>query len=252
MESQIPIQTTKKIFDIVDILVERDGARFTTLVDDTGIPQSTLYDHLQTMVALGLLVKHDKEYRVSTQFLEIGETIRHQSQVYQAGHKEIKQLAEETGEHASLMIEENGQGVLLDVQKGEQAVDINAYPGRRLPLPPLAPGKAILAHLPEERIETILDEHGLPRYTDKTITNREKLYEELERVRERGYATDDEELIDGIKAFAVPILGQDTVWGAVTIGGPTNRMQNEEFEQELLDLLMEATNVIELNLVVHS
>jgi len=252
MEPQIPIQTTKKIFDIIDLLVERDGARFTALVDDTGIPQSTLYDHLQTMVALGLLVKQDKEYRVSTQFLEIGETIRHQSQVYQAAHEEIKELAEQTGEHASLMIEENGQGVLLDVQKGDQAVNINAYPGRRLPLPPLAPGKAMLANMPSERVETILSEHGLPQYTEQTITDAEELYEELERVRERGYAIDDEELIDGVKAFSVPIIGHQKVWGAVTIGGPTNRMQEEQLEQELLELLMEAANVIELNLVVQS
>jgi DNA-binding IclR family transcriptional regulator len=251
MDEQIPVKTTQTMCKIVDRLLELNGARFTTLVDDLGIAQSTLHDHLQTMVSLGLLVKRGHEYRVSTRFLDIGEGIRRQRRVYRAARDEVQKLAAETGEHATLMIEEDGQGVLLDVQKGESAVDINAYPGRRLPLPSHAPGKVLLAYLPEKRIEQILDEHGLPQYTEQTITDRERLWTELEQIRERDYAIDDEELINGVRAISVPIRSREQTWGAITIGGPTNRMQNEFFETDLLESLMQATNVIELNLSVH-
>lgn len=252
MEKQVPVKTTETMFEIVEVLLEREGARFTSLVDELGMAESTLYDHLTTMESLGLLAKQDQVYRVSTEFLDMGEKTRHQRRVYRAAREEVKRLAVETGEHATLMVEEGGEGVLLDVQKGENAVDINAYPGRHLPLSAHAPGKAILAYLPEDRVEEILDEHGLPKYTEQTTTDRDQLWDELEQIREQGYAIDDEELITGVRAVSVPVRNRGKIWGSITIGGPTNRMQNEFFETDLLDSLMQATNIVELNLNVPS
>jgi DNA-binding IclR family transcriptional regulator len=248
MEQRIPIKTTETVFEIVEALIERDGAQFTTLVDDLDMARSTVHDHLRTLESLGWVIKRDEEYTVSTRFLEVGEQMRRQRRIYKAAHEEIKNLATETGEHATLMIEENGLGVFLYVEKGEQAVDINAYAGRRLPLPAHAPGKAILAHFSEERVETILDEHGLPEYTSKTITDAEELREELEQVRERGYAVDEGELVEGVQSISAPIRSQGRTWGSLTVGGPANRMQGDRFDEDLPDLLMRAANVIELNL----
>ncbi|MFT4946999.1 MAG: IclR family acetate operon transcriptional repressor [Natronomonas sp.] len=252
METEVPIKTTETMFEIVEVLLEQDGARFTSLIGELDMAESTLYDHLTTMESLGLLAKQDQVYRVSTELFDMGEKTRRQRRIYRAARDEVKRLAVETGEHATLMVEEAGEGVLLDVQKGENAVDINAYPGRHLPLSPHAPGKAILAYLPEDRVEEILDEHGLPKYTEQTTTDRDELWEELEQIREQGYAIDDEELITGVRAVAVPVRNRGQIWGTITIGGPTNRMQNEFFETDLLDSLMQATNIVELNLNVPS
>uniref|UniRef100_UPI003EBCF134 IclR family transcriptional regulator domain-containing protein n=1 Tax=Halarchaeum sp. P4 TaxID=3421639 RepID=UPI003EBCF134 len=81
-----------------------------------------------------------------------------------------------------------------------------------------------------------------------TITDEEELFAELERTRERGYAIDDEERLRGLRCVAAPILSnEDRVLGAVSIAGPTNRLQGELFEEELPERLLETVNVIELN-----
>ena len=252
MEREIPVKTAETAFGIIETILDNEGMRFSELQRELGMPKSTLHDHLRSLESLGLLLKRGDEYRVSAAFLDMGETIKRHRPIYRAAADKVEALATETSEHASLMVEENGQGVLLDVKKGEAAVDINAYPGRRLPLSPHAPGKAILAYLPEDRIEAILDEHGLEQYTGRTITDREAFYDELDLVRERGYAIDDEELIEGIKALSVPVRTSGTVHGAITIGGPTRRMPAGRIENDLLTTLKESVNVVELNLNVQS
>lgn len=250
MNEEIPVKTAETTFGIVETILDREGARFAELQSELGMPKSTLYDHLQTLETLGYLIKRGNRYHVSSRFLEMGETVQRQRRIYRAAAEEVTALATATGEHASLMVEEDGEGVLLDVKKGEDAVDINAYPGRRLPLTPHAPGKAILAHSPAEYVDAIVDERGLPGYTEQTITEPDAFREELDRVRDRGYAIDDQELIEGVKALSVPVQTGGRTWGAITIGGPTNRMRVERIENELLDALTESANVVELNLEV--
>lgn len=252
MAETVPVKTTQTVFGIVAAILDSEGASFSELQRDLGMAESTLYDHLQTLEGMGLLLKQGDTYRVSSRFLDMGERIRYQRPVFRAARGQIEALASETGEHASLMVEEDGEGVLLDVKKGEDAVDINAYPGLHLTLPPHAPGKAILAYLARDRVNAIIDEHGLERYTERTITDRDALFEELERIRSQGYAIDDEELIEGVKALSVPVRTSETIRGAITIGGPTNRMRDDRIQDDLLDRLTEAANIVELNLTVRS
>jgi hypothetical protein len=91
-----------------------------------------------------------------------------------------------------------------------------------------APGKAVLAELPSEAVERILDLRGLPATTEETLTTREGLREELEAISERGYATNDEELQSGFRSVGAPVRHSDgTVLGALSIGGPAYRFEVE-------------------------
>ncbi|WP_435158255.1 IclR family transcriptional regulator [Haladaptatus sp. DFWS20] len=248
MTKEGPVKTAHTVFNVIEAILELEGARFTELVDHLGMAQSTLHDHLKTLESMGMLVRDGNEYRVGIRFLEYGEQTRQQRQLYEVGRPQVKELAEETGEHASLMIEENGDGVLLCIEKGDVAVNLGAYAGIRVPLTSNAPGKAILAHLNEERIDEIIVEHGLPQLTSKSITDRSELDNELMNIRERGYAIDSGELVEGVKAISAPIVSRGEIQGAVTIGGPVKRMSGERFDKILPDLLLKASNIIELNI----
>lgn len=93
-------------------------------------------------------------------------------------------------------------------------------------------GKAILASLPANEVVEILQRKGMPKHTDKTITDKDLFLEELNQVRQKGYALDLEENETGITCIAVPIYDHlGTVAGAVSISGPTLRMTNERLEQ---------------------
>jgi DNA-binding IclR family transcriptional regulator len=110
-------------------------------------------------------------------------------------------------------------------------------------------GKAILAYLPEERVDEIVDRWGLPARTADTITTREELDAELERIRERGYAQDNGERLSGLRCVAAPITDTDGVAiGAVSVAGPTSRMKGERFESEIPERVQSVANVTEINL----
>ena len=246
MEREVPIKSTKTTIDIVETLAHNGWMSLSDLADEFDYPRSTIYDHLSTLVKERYVVKEGTKYRVGSRFLDIGVAARQRLQIYDLAKPEVDDLAAETGEHASLMIEEHGLGVLLYIAKGEQALDLGVSDGWRLALSTNAPGKAILAYLPDARVDEIIAEHGLPEVTGSTITDREELDDRLETIRDRGYALDHGERIEGVRAISVPVVTGNQVHGAITISGPTNRMTGDRFEETLPDLLFQSANVIEV------
>jgi DNA-binding IclR family transcriptional regulator len=164
--------------------------------------------------------------------------------------EKVRDLAERTDERAQFVIEEQGRGVFLYCESGAQAVKTGSGTGKRMYLHSTSAGKSILAHLPESEIETIIDEWGLPAVTSNTITDRETLFEELAEIRDRGYAFNNEENVEGLHAVGAPLILEDQgVIGALSISGPTHRMKGETFTQELPNLLLGTINELELNIV---
>lgn len=247
MSHGIRVKTAKKTLELIETIGRLDGATFSEIMEEMGMPKSTVHDYLHTLLELGYIIEEDEQYYLATKFLKLGEKRRRRMKIFQSARPEIRKLAEETGEHASLMIEENGIGILLDTATGEHALQLKVHPGQRLPLSTTAPGKVILAHLPEERVAEILDEHGTPAATPNSITDRETLYDELETIREQGYATAHEERVEGVRSIAVPIICHGTVRGAISVGGPVQRLTDDRMNDELPTLLLETANVIEVN-----
>ena len=106
----------------------------------------------------------------------------------------------------------------------------------------------MLTHFPESRVEEIVEHHGLPECTDHTITTRDELFDELAEIRERGYAIDREEKIEGLRCIAAPVTGSDgEVLGAVSVSGPSRRMEGAWFDEELPQQVQRSANVIEIN-----
>jgi DNA-binding IclR family transcriptional regulator len=108
-------------------------------------------------------------------------------------------------------------------------------------------GKAMLSQFSRDRVERVVDRHGLSRYTDNTITSRSELFDELETVRDRGYATDDGEKISGLRCVASPVVTGDTVIGAVSITGPYGHMQGQRWNESLPEQVRRSANVIRIN-----
>ncbi len=234
---------------VIDALKTLDYPGVGEVADHIDRPKSTVHDHLSTLIELDFVVKEPTGYRLGARFLEYGGYAREQMKVYRVGRPVVDRLAEDTGEHANLMIEEHGLGVFLYKAKGEEAVTLDTHPGMRVTLQATALGKTILAHLPDTRVTEIFDEHGLPQITENTLTDRDALFDEFEHIRERGYATDDEERIEGMRCVAAPILDHDDrVIAAVSISSPVSRMHDDRFANEIPRRVLSAANVIEVNM----
>ncbi|MDS0300173.1 IclR family transcriptional regulator [Halogeometricum sp. S1BR25-6] len=242
------VKSVEIAFSILDALMELDGAGSTELAAHFGMPKSTIHNYLSTLLQEELVVKEESKYHVGIRFLEYGAYARQRSNIFEIATPEVDKLADSTGELANLMVEEYGRGSYLHRARGANAVRVESHVGTRVPLHSTALGKTILANLDESRVEEILDTHGLEPVTANTITDRETLYEELETIRERGLAFDDGERIRGLRCVAAPILSNnDRILGAVSVSGPSNRVQGEYLEEELAQKLLETVNVIELN-----
>ncbi|WP_265110747.1 IclR family transcriptional regulator [Halosolutus halophilus] len=243
-----PVKTTEMTFTIVEALRKLNGCGVTELADYLELPKSTVHNYLSTLEQEEYVVKNGTEYKVGIRFLELGAYARGCVQIYDIAKPEVDRLADETGELANLLVEEHGRGVYIHQAKGDRAVRVDSNVGTRVYLHGTALGKAILAHSPESRVDKIIDRHGLPQSTERTVSTREELEAELETVRENGYAIDDEERLEGLRCIAAPILSNDgRPLGAVSVSGPVNRMRGMYFEEELPKKILETVNVIELN-----
>lgn len=251
MEKQAkhPVRTTEKSLKIISELNRLGEVRLSTLAAELDMGKSAVHNHLSTLKKHGYVIKDPdtKTYRLSLKFLDIGGQIRNEIDVYKIAEPKIEEIARESGELVHLVVEEDGKGVYLCRSKGERAVSLDTYIGCRHPMHSTAFGKAILSHLPAERVDEIIDRHGLPPVTPKTITSREELFEELERTRERGFAVDDEERLEGLRCIAAPIRFDSDIIGAISVSGPTARIDEDWESNEFVSQLRRAVNVIELN-----
>lgn len=248
-EPKHPVSTSRKTIRLLNQLHELESAGVTELASVLGMNKSTVHNHLSTLKAEELVVQDGDEYALGLRLLEFGSQARNRQPLYDIAIPEIERLANQTGELANLVVEEYGRGVYILCEKGDRAVNLDIYPGVRRALHVTASGKAILAHLDPERVDEIIDQHGLPAETDQSITDREELLDHLEMVRDRGFAVDDEEHINGLRCIGTPILTEtDDVLGAVSISVPETRMSDEEFYNEVPAIVRSATNVIELQI----
>lgn len=244
-----PIGSIQTSVTIIEALREHGCIGVSALADGLDLPTSTAFDHLRTLEESGFVIRDDDGYRIGARFLEIGGYVRQEDPLYQVAEPEIQKIADRTGEHANLVVEECGNAVFYAIAEGEDAFQLDTHLGRRVHLATTSAGKAILAASPDEHIEAIVDEHGLSAVTEHTITDRDRLFEEIEVCRERGYAIDDEERVPGVRCVGAAITDEDgDVLGAISVSGPKSGMQGERFHQELPDLVLRTANVIEVNL----
>ncbi|WP_136715672.1 IclR family transcriptional regulator [Halorientalis salina] len=243
------LKSLERSFGIITELKEREGARVTELADATGLSKSSVHKHLTTLRAGDFVTKNGDEYRLGLRFLDLGAHVRSQIEGNTLVQEKLRELARESGETAQFTVREHGRAVVLYREAGSHGVFSKGRVGKRFHIHQPAAGKAILAELPRETVDDIVETYGLPDATENTIADEDELFAELERIRERGFALNEEETTKGLRAVAVPIMNPDDyVLGAFAVAGPTHRMKGERLEEDVPELLHRIVNELELNL----
>lgn len=242
------IGSLKTAFQILETVKKKESVGVTDLAKTLDIPKSTAFSHLNTLSNEGYLLVEDGQYKLALPFLDLGNNARTNSGLFDVAKPKIDDLAEQTGEVANLITEENGEGVYLDIALGEDAIKFDTYPGKRVALYSTALGKAILAHMPPERRDEYLNTTDLVPIAENTITNSEELRDEMDQIREQGYALDREERAPGLRCVAVPIADGEHYTGALSVAGPLVRMQEERMTSQLPEKLTHTASEIELSL----
>lgn len=242
------VQTTRKSLTIFEELLKMEEAGLKELASRFDIPKSTIHGHLKVLEEMGYVTNNKGTYKPTLECLYWGNYVRNNMDIFQVARPEMRELTAKTGESTSLVIEEEGKAVIVYNVEGQGASKFVTSAGTQTYLHTNASGKAILSKMSREEVEAIIDEHGLPELTDRTVSDKEALFDELEQIREQDYAINQEEALRGMKSVAAPITDIDgDVIAAIAVFGPAVRMDNNRLEGELPAQVLETANVIEVD-----
>jgi DNA-binding IclR family transcriptional regulator len=195
--------------------------------------KSVVFNRATVLKELGYIEQdeHSKRYTLTTKLLEI--TNASLRGYYQRTniHKYVMAIAEQTGQCTYFGLRNKSNRIVyVDRHANENAMTVYTSVGDS-PIPHCtAHGKALLAYLSLEEIEDVIGE-GMERFTDKTITDRDSFLAELRRVRETGYAYDDEERMLGVRCVAAPVFNSyRQVIGAIGISGMAQMLTDPVLE----------------------
>ncbi len=216
------LKTTRLSLEMLDHVVEHEGATLDDLVDETGLAKSTVHNHVSTLLKHGYVTREDGTYYPGLKLYHFGDFARKRNDFYRVAKTIVPELAEETNLEADFTVEENGRIVSLYEKSSYADTPSYLLDGRLFHVHCTASGKAILAEFPEQRVRNILDRWGLPAVTEETITDVEAFLDELDEVRRRGYAINMSEAIEGMWAVSRAIkTPQGSVAGSLNVCGPT-------------------------------
>lgn len=246
VDSPNGIKSTATAFDIIESVQDRQGATLGEIVEDVGVTKSTVHCHLGTLMERGYIRQQEDRYQIGLLFLHLGTDAR--DTVVPNDHIEagVRRVAEELQEKAQFSVEEYGRGYALFRERGTYGIRTGRRIGAPMSLHDNAAGKAILAELPHERVQEIIDHWGLPATTENAITDPDVLFEELAEIRETSIAYNRGESREDLRALGCSIKKGDEVIGAISASGPKHRMTGEK-EEETKDIILGIVNEIELN-----
>ncbi|MDJ1434628.1 IclR family transcriptional regulator [Halostagnicola sp. A-GB9-2] len=242
------IQSIETMIRLLDVIRRRESVGVTELANEVGRSKSTVHHYLRTLELYDCLEKSDGTYQLGLRFLTYGGQARFRQRIYQLAKSDVDQLAAETGEQVRLVVERGGHGIAIYQAEGEHLDYPRSYVGSVDELHCTAAGKAFLAALSPDRVAELLAETELVGYTENTITDKDVLLEELEQIRSREVAYDDEERTEGIRCVAVAITSRSgELLGAISVSGPTDRLTDERFRSKIPSQLQNIVGVVEIN-----
>ncbi|SHI94445.1 IclR family transcriptional regulator [Desulfofundulus thermosubterraneus] len=227
------IQSVERAIKILEYLC-RGPASLSELSRELGLHKSTAFGLLQTLIKHNYVHQEIKtgRYRLGYRVLALGGAFLEHCDLREIASPYLQQLVNEHGETVHLVVMDDGQVVYVDKIDSPQSIRMVSRIGRRLPAHCTGVGKAILAYLPEEKVQAIVKKRGLPRFTANTITTWEELSAELARIREEGVSYDREEIEEGLRCVAAPLIGYGQYpVGAISVSGPASRMTEEKMSR---------------------
>jgi IclR family transcriptional regulator, KDG regulon repressor len=241
--------TTRTVERALDILLcfrpEEPGLTLTQISERVDMHKSTVHRLLATLENKHFIqhAESDGTYHLGLRLVELGFTVLKGNDIHRQALPYMQRLSAECRETVDLAILDGGQVVYLQVVESPQRMKFAAAPGQRLPVLGTATGKGFLAFLPSDQTEAILKQ-GMAKYTESTKISLASLRKELLVVRERGFATSQQEYEDGVNAVAAPILdGNMHPVASMAIVGPAFRLPQERL-QVLGKLVRETADAI--------
>lgn len=244
------VKSGKKLLRIIEHLRENDGMGVTELANEMEMSKSAVHKHLQTLAADNYVKNEGGRYELGFKFLTIGGEIRDQDPLCQYARPVVRKLSNKTEQNTAFIVQDGEYGIFACVSNDRYGLRKTVPLGNRYPLHQNASGKAILATLPDDEVERIVDATEMSEKTPNTITDRAVLFDELKTISERGYATSEAERIEGVLSVAAPVEApeSDRV-DALSLAGPNNEQMRRKVDEEYAEIVIEMAKELELQLM---
>ncbi|UCG24547.1 MAG: IclR family transcriptional regulator [Chloroflexota bacterium] len=227
---------------------ERPALSLTEIVEATGIKKSTAFRIVNTLNSTGYLERDPdtRQYRPGLKVLQLGFTAISSLELRQVARPHLVNLAEMSGETASLSVLDGLEVVYVDRIRGRDIiVGVVLGVGSRIPAHCASMGKVLLANLPADELARRLDGATLSPCTPHSLVDKDQLRAELEQIRSQGFAVNDEELEIGLRAVAAPIWDQDNqVVAVINVSGSVRTISAERLENELTPAVRDTARLI--------
>ena len=221
----------RSVVRALDVLGELGRARepmaLAAMARRVGMHPTTTLRMLESLRARGMVrLLNDGRYEVGPATLELGRCFLSRISISRFAHEAVEALAARVDETASVGVLDEGQVLYVAIAHGQQEFGIQSLPYARHPCYCTALGKALLADLPPQRVDDLLQGSPLEALTPNTITDPGRLRAELTTVAARGYAVDDEERMQGVLCIAAPVRAHSgKATAAISVSGPAFRMR---------------------------
>jgi IclR family acetate operon transcriptional repressor len=198
------------------------------------MPTATVHRLLSTFEEFDF-VEQDTEqglWFVGLKAFTIGNAFLHRRDIVASARPHMQALVEQCGETVNLGVIDAGEAVFISQVESREMMRMIVRLGSRSPIHASGVGKALLANMPEQQLARILQQRGLARYTERSIDNAAQLRAELQRIRQLGYALDDEEHAIGLRCVASAIFDENgQALAAISLSGPKARVTDARLDE---------------------
>ncbi len=240
------VQSVERALNILECFSKTDKEiGVTELAQRLGLKKSTCYGLINTLYHRGYLDFNEStsKYKLGLKIFEIGQIFETSLELRELAKPYLKKLAEEVKETVHLVMRDDMDAVYVEKVEGPTSFNIISHVGKRAERHCTAVGKMVLAHLTEQELNDIKDSNFV-KYTNNTITDFNKLKEDIEQIKIKGYSTDNQEVEIGLRCIAVPVYNhRKELVGAVSISGPITRITEDKID-EYVNKIKETAKVI--------
>ncbi len=227
------IRSFAKGMNVLELLSENEFLTVAQVARLMNINRASSHRFLSTLKELGYADKDDNtRYYLTSKVIELGMKVLDRFEIRKIARPFLQELSNQFNETINLGYF-NGEAVLtIDKIDSTERLRMDAGIGGGEPAYCTSLGKAILAYLPDRQLDEYLQATELIPFTPNTVVSKDKLMEELKRIRENGYAIDDEELSIGLRCVGAPLFDHDSqARHAISLSGPSIRMGSKKIEE---------------------
>lgn len=239
------VQSLERALDILEMLARSEGELGVTEIGpQVGLANGTVHRLLSTLTLRGYARQNPqtRKYTLGPKALLLSSATR--ERLGPLARPFLKELMEVSQESANLAALDRNSVVYIEQVPAPRMVRMFTEPGNRVPPHASGTGKVLLAYQSPNAVDAILGRSGLARFTDRTITDNKRLREELDHIREQGYATDYGEIEDGVRCVAAPVsAAEGRVVAAISVSGPASRLDEERLAEIIPHIKRIAANL---------